>query len=90
MQRPPRWGSPPGSTLTRGPGSWLYQEVGDDLLAVLGEAGQQLEVSLDGLTTRLAQDPGQHRICGQEVRQLAPSDEPVGEVEEPLGRGVAA
>jgi hypothetical protein len=56
------------------------------LLAVLGEAGQQFEVTLDGLSARLAQDPGQHRVCGQEVRQLAPSDEPVGEVEKTFGR----
>ncbi len=78
-----------GGDAQQGAGVGACQQAGDQLLAVLGEAGQQLEVALDGLSARLAQDPGQHRVCGQELRQLAPSDEPVGEVEKSLGRCIA-
>ena len=70
-------------------GVTAVQQSGDERLTVLGEPCQQLEMPLDRLPARLAQDPGQHRVGGQELRQLAPSDEPVGEVQEPFGRGVA-
>jgi hypothetical protein len=46
-------------------------------------------MSLGRLSARLAQNPGQHRVGRQEIRQLAPSDEPVGEVGEPLRRGAS-